>query len=116
MTGQRSGTASVTGLVEVLAVSALENEGIAEVLQKVIQLDNNIRDNGILAARRAEQSREWLWQAIRETLFDSMPEKALLKNRAVDFEQEVSAGRMTASLAARRFVNEIKGHRSGEVS
>jgi len=41
--------------VEVIAVSALEDQGIAEVLQKLFQLHQKRRESGALAARRAEQ-------------------------------------------------------------
>ena len=102
--------------VEVIAVSALEDQGIAEVLQKLFQLHRKRRESGALAARRAEQCRDWLWQAIREAFLESMVGKISPQNRVAELEQEVVAGRMTASLAARQFVNECAGHGSGDVA
>lgn len=102
--------------VEVIAVSALEDQGIAEVLQKLFQLHQKRRESGALAARRAEQCRDWLWQAIREAFLESMVGKISPQDRVAELEQEVVAGRMTASLAARRFVNECAGHGSGDVA
>ena len=102
--------------VEVIAVSALEDQGIAEVLQKLFQLHQKRRESGALAARRAEQCRDWLWQAIREAFLESMMGKISPRGRVTELEQEVVAGRMTASLAARQFVNECAGHGSGDVA
>ena len=102
--------------VEVIAVSALEDQGIAEVLQKLFQLHQKRRESGALAARRAEQCRDWLWQAIREAFLESMVGKLSPRDRLAELEQEVVAGRMTASLAARQFINECAGHGSGDVA
>ena len=102
--------------VEVIAVSALEDQGIAEVLQKLFQLHQKRRESGALAARRAEQCRDWLWQAIREAFLESMVGKISPQDRMAELEEEVVAGRMTASLAARQFVNECAGHASGDVA
>ena len=102
--------------VEVIAVSALEDQGIAEVLQKLFQLHQKRRESGALAVRRAEQCRDWLWQAIREAFLESMMGKISPRDRVTELEQEVVAGRMTASLAARQFVNECAGHGSGDVA
>ena len=102
--------------VEVIAVSALEDQGIAEVLQKLFQLHQKRRESGALAARRAEQCRDWLWQAIREAFLESMVGKLSPQDRLAELEQEVVTGRMTASLAARQFINECAGHGSGDVA
>ena len=102
--------------VEVIAVSALEDQGIAEVLQKLLKLHEKRRDSGVLAARRAEQCRDWLWQAIREAFLESMVGKISPQDRVTELEREVVAGRMTASLAARQFVNASVGRHPGDVS
>nr|MCS5704511.1 methylmalonyl Co-A mutase-associated GTPase MeaB [Acidobacteriota bacterium] len=102
--------------VEVIAVSALEDQGIAEVLQKLLKLHEKRRDSGVLVARRAEQCRDWLWQAIREAFLESMVGKISPQDRVTELEREVVAGRMTASLAARQFVNASVGRHPGDVS
>ena len=102
--------------VEVIAVSALEDKGIAEVLQKLFQLHQKRRESGVLAARRAEQCRRWLWETIREEFLESMVGKISLQDRVAELEQKVVAGRMTASMAARQLVNECVGHCPGGVA
>ena len=102
--------------VEVIAVSALKDQGIAEVLQKLLKLHEKRRDSGVLVARRAEQCRDWLWQAIREAFLESMVGKISPQDRVTELEREVVAGRMTASLAARQFVNASVGRHPGDVS
>jgi LAO/AO transport system kinase len=102
--------------VEVLAVSALKNQGISHVFNNLLELHQKRRETGALAALRAEQSRDWLWQSIREVLIQRALGRIPFQDRVAELEQEVSAGRMTASLAARQFVNECTAHRSGDIS
>ena len=85
-------------------------------LQKLFQLHQKRRESGALAVRRAEQCRRWLWEPIREEFLESMVGKISAQDRMAELEQEVVAGRMTASLAARQLVSESKGHRPGGVS
>jgi LAO/AO transport system kinase len=102
--------------VEVIGISALEDQGIAEVLQKLLKLHEKRRDNGTLSARRAEQCRDWLWQAIREVFLESMVGKISPQDGMTELEREVVAGRLTASSAARQIVNEYTGRHSGGVT
>jgi LAO/AO transport system kinase len=101
---------------EVIAVSALENQGITEVFQKLFLLHQKRRESGALRARRAEQCRDWLWQAIREAFLESVVGKISPQGRVAELEQEVVSGRMTGNMAARQFVKECAGLRSGNVA
>ena len=85
-------------------------------MQKLLKLHEKRRDSGVLVARRAEQCRDWLWQAIREAFLESMVGKISPQDRVTELEREVVAGRMTASLAARQFVNASVGRHPGDVS
>ena len=102
--------------VEVIGVSALEDQGIAEVFQKILKLHKKRQDSGVLTARRAEQCRDWLWQAIREEILESMVGKISPQDGMTELEREVVAGRLTASSAARQIVNEYTGRHSGGVT
>jgi len=102
--------------VEVIGVSALEDQGIAEVFQKILKLHKKRRDSGVLTARRAEQCRDWLWQAIREAFLESMVGKISPQDGMTELEREVVAGRLTASSAARQIINEYTGRHSGGVT
>ena len=98
----------------VIAISALENLGISMVLERIIQLHQTKYENGTLAFRRAEQCREWLWQAIRENLLESAVGEMSPQNRLANLEGEVAAGRMTGSRAARQLVSEVAIQCSGD--
>jgi LAO/AO transport system kinase len=102
--------------VEVIGVSALEDQGIAEVFQKILKLHKKRRDSGVLATHRAEQCRDWFWQAIREEIIESMVGKISPQDGMTELEREVVAGRLTASSAARQIVNEYTGRHSGGVT
>ena len=102
--------------VEVIGVSALKDQGIAEVFQKILKLHKKRWGSGVLAARRAEQCRDWLWQAIREEILESMVGKISPQDGMTELEREVVAGRLTASSAARQIVNEYTGRHSGGVT
>nr|MCS5689530.1 hypothetical protein [Acidimicrobiales bacterium] len=84
--------------------------------QKLLKLHKERRDSGVLAARRAEQCRDWLWQAIREGFLESMVGKISPQDGMTELERDVVAGRLTASSAARQIVNEYTGRHSGGVT
>ena len=93
--------------IPVLGISALEGQGVSGVLEQIIQLHRVMRESGELKECRANQSREWLWQAIRDELLNSMVGKITLEDHVAELEQAVVKGRIPASLAARKLVRDF---------
>ncbi|MCY7315149.1 MAG: methylmalonyl Co-A mutase-associated GTPase MeaB [Rubrivivax sp.] len=91
--------------VPVLQLSALQGSGLPAFWQAVQDLHRSQIDSGAFAQRRREQGRAWMWQQIQAGLqqrFAAHPAVALaLPAMAAD----VQAGRVAASVAARRLLD-----------
>jgi len=86
---------------EVLAVSALEGEGIARVWQLVEQRIAALAASGERDRRRAAQARAALWSEVGEGLLELFKEDAGVAALLGELEAKVAAGNATPTTAAR---------------
>jgi LAO/AO transport system kinase len=98
----RPGTAGWTP--EVLACSALEGSGIAEVWQAVGRHRGALAAGEGLAATRREQSRSWLWAEVQAGLIEALRADAASGALLAELEEEVADGRMLPPEAARALI------------
>jgi LAO/AO transport system kinase len=84
----------------VLTVSALENQGLAELWQKVLEHRALLEKSGRLAQLRRTQTLRWMWSMVDERLRRSLHEHPRVKALAPSIEQAVLAGEQTAALGA----------------
>ncbi len=89
---------------EVLACSALHDQGIGEVWQAVQRHRKALEQSGELAAKRARQARSWLWAEIRAGLVESLQADPASRHEIRALEREVEAGELLPPQAARRLV------------
>jgi LAO/AO transport system kinase len=87
--------------VPVLAVSALQGDGIGEVWAAVERLEDHLRAGGVLDRLRADQSLAWMWDEIREQLVDSFRSDDRVAEQWSTIEAEVRAGRRSPTTGAR---------------
>ncbi len=90
--------------VQVLLTSALEGTGIAEVWKAVEAHARTARESGALAARRADQARDWMWSEVTETLVERVRAEARVRGDVDALEADVVAGRISPAAAARRIL------------
>ena len=83
---------------QVLATSAVDGTGLAEVWEAVLAHRQSLIDGGELDAHRAEQLRRWLWTELREGLLDRFVTERGEEARAA--ERDVVAGRRLPTVAA----------------
>jgi len=88
----------------VMLCSALEGMGVGAVWDALVELTTVARASGGLAARRAEQARDWMWAEITETLVEGLRADARVSAEIEDLEGEVAAGRLSPTAAARRLL------------
>ena len=100
--------------VEVLGVSAAKDEGISDVLMKLIRMHEDMRESGALDKRRGVQLKTWFWNEIRQTLIESVGGLERDEDQIIELEGKVILGQMTGSLAARKFINERVGTHLGD--
>lgn len=93
--------------VPVKAVSVLMNQGVSEVLDILEQFRVQGVENGLIEQHRVKQSREWLWQEVRDGLVDLCNRNPAIAARLRALESEVTAGRVAATVAARKLVDEF---------
>ena len=92
----------------VMTCSSLHRTGIGEVYELLEGYNERFRKDGTLEKRRSEQTRYWLYEAIRNGIFDLVfrdPEMKALLDR---YEQEVSRGAMTSHAAAGSILKTFK--------
>jgi LAO/AO transport system kinase len=93
----------------VLMCSALTGAGIPEVWEAVVEFRDAVA--GALAGLRAEQSREWMWSEVTDSLLDALAADAPTATLARRLESEVSEGTITPTAAARAVVDALLGTR-----
>jgi LAO/AO transport system kinase len=86
--------------VEVRTCSALNGTGVAEAWDIVLRHHEALEGSGELAARRAGQSREWMWSELQDSLIADLKEDTAVRKRLPALEAAVSEGRMPAATAA----------------
>ncbi len=87
-------------IVPVLQCSAVTGSGIAEIWQVTQAFADQMRKNGRLAARRAEQALHWMWHDVTEDLLDRLRQDPDIASKRDKIEAAVLAGRLLPSAAA----------------
>ncbi|MDP6951904.1 MAG: methylmalonyl Co-A mutase-associated GTPase MeaB [Alphaproteobacteria bacterium] len=93
-------TTSPNWRVPVLAASALEGTGIAEVWQAVEDHRTALDESGERDARRAQQALAWMWSEVSETLAARLRASPAVAARLSEVEAAVSQGRESPTAAA----------------
>jgi len=89
---------------EVLTCSALEGRGVAELWQAVGRHRRALEAGEGLAAKRARQSRSWLWAEVQAGLIEALRADPATGQLLAELEEIVAEGRMLAPEAARALV------------
>jgi LAO/AO transport system kinase len=92
----------------VLAVSALENRGMDEVWATILQHAVKLEASGERQARRAEQSRAWMWNLVEEGLRRAFRSDAGVAGRIDELERAVESLKTTPDAAARVLLEAFK--------
>ncbi len=87
--------------VPVLRCSALERKGIDSVWSATLRHCAAMEASGAFAARRAGQSKDWLWSELREGLVERFLADSRLKSRLARAEAKVAEGAIAPTAAAR---------------
>ena len=85
---------------EVLACSALNGTGVAEVWQAVTTFRAAVTADGELREARSAQATAWLWSEIGDTLIDRFRSDATVASLLPNVESSVASGKITPAKAA----------------
>jgi LAO/AO transport system kinase len=92
-------------LPRVLSLSALNGIGVAELWQAACEFRDQATASGRLMARRHEQDEAWMWERIDALLLDGFRSHAAVAAALPALTVDVRAGRVAASVAARRLID-----------
>jgi LAO/AO transport system kinase len=92
----------------VMTCSALKNQGIEDVWDKVTEFSLALSEKGQLAKLRAQQSKAWMWSETAESLIADLKADPNVKNLVPDLEAAVLEGTLPATIAAQRLVESYK--------
>jgi len=84
-----------------LCASALENRGVAEVWQSILEHRAALTASGRLESRRREQSRAWLWKLVEEGMARAFRERPGMPEAIAREEAAVADQQRTPTAAAR---------------
>jgi len=99
----------------VVTVSALEERGMDEVWRIVEEHRAGLGASGVLARKRQEQQRTWLWSMIEDGLRAQFLARDDVKRLLPEMEKAVAGGQLTPTQAARRLLEAGQGTRSRPV-
>jgi LAO/AO transport system kinase len=94
-----------TAGTQVMQLSALQGSGLAAFWQHVTQFRDEQQRSGRLAERRHQQDQAWMWERIEAGLRQRFRAHAAVRAALPAVTDEVRAGRLAASVAARRLLD-----------
>ena len=94
---------------KVQACSALGDEGIAEAWETVQEYRKALGEAGEIEARRAAQSRAWMWSETADALLADLKSDASVKALVSQLEADVTSGNLPATVAAQKLIEAFKG-------
>ncbi len=94
-----------TASTQVLQLSALKGSGLEEFWQTVTHFCDEQTSSGRLAQRRHAQDQAWMWERIEAGLRQRFRSHPAVQAALPDITAEVRAGRLAASVAARRLLD-----------
>lgn len=89
----------------VLTMSALENNGVSEMWDTVLQHRKVLTEAGEFDARRRRQQVDWMWAMVRDAVLDRVLNAPDVKAVRAEVEQQVREGTLTPALAAERILS-----------
>jgi LAO/AO transport system kinase len=90
---------------QVLQMSALKGQGVDAFWAAVTQFRDLQTANGRLASRRQQQDLAWMWERIEAGLRQRFKSHAAVRDALPALTDDVRAGRVAASVAARRLLD-----------
>jgi LAO/AO transport system kinase len=93
---------------KVLTCSSLYGKGISEIWDMVQEYARFVRTGGFLKEKRLEQSRYWMYETIRDGIFQQVFQDKAMKKELEKYERAISEGRITSFMAASAILNKYK--------
>jgi LAO/AO transport system kinase len=89
----------------VVTCSALQDRGLAELWQRVLEHRRLLGDSGELQRQRVEQQLQWMWSIIEDELQEALRAHPGVQSQLPRLERAVREGRTTPAAAARALLD-----------
>jgi LAO/AO transport system kinase len=93
----------------VLTASALNDNGIDDIWQKILEFEEITKQSGVFQERRRSQAIEWVHAIINDSLKTQFYSNAKVKNIIPSIEEKVSNGTMNSAEAAQILLQAYEG-------
>jgi len=94
--------------VQVRTCSSIHQTGIEEIWQMALDYQNHVTANGFLERKRKEQSKFWMYETLREGIFNHAFNDPGMQKELKKHEKAIAEGKMTSFMAAVSILNKYK--------
>jgi len=98
--------------VQVKTCSSLYNTGIDEIWQMAMDYRKHVEENGSLERKRKEQSTFWMYETLREGIYNHAFNDPRMQEELKLHEKAIAEGKMTSFMAAVSILNKYKSRRN----
>ena len=88
--------------------SALTGKGIPELWDVIKKFEKTIKQSGVFEQRRKDQSIEWVFRMIEDTLYDEFYNNEKVQKAISTIKQEILKDKITPTLAAEKLLSIFK--------
>ena len=93
---------------QAFSVSALTGKGVPELWDVIKKFEKTIRKSGVFEQRRKDQSIEWVFRMVEDTLHDEFYNNEKIQRAIDSIKQEIIKDKITATLAAEKLLSIFK--------
>jgi LAO/AO transport system kinase len=88
--------------------SSLYSKGISEIWEMVQDYNSFVTGNGFLQERRLQQSRYWMYETLREGIYNLVFNEPAMRKELESYEKAITEGKITSFMAARSILDKYK--------
>ncbi|HDR68496.1 MAG TPA: methylmalonyl Co-A mutase-associated GTPase MeaB [Bacteroidaceae bacterium] len=92
----------------VVTCSAMQGNGIDEIWSMITEYKALTSENNYFSLKRREQSKYWLYETIKEGIFNRVFQDKTLQNQLNEFEDDIMNGKMTSFHAAMKILSQFE--------
>lgn len=89
---------------QAFAVSALTGKGIPELWEVIKKFDKTIKHSGVFNQRRKDQSIEWVFRMVEDSLRDEFYDNEKVQTAIKSLKEEITKDKITPTLAAEKLL------------
>jgi LAO/AO transport system kinase len=93
---------------QAFTASALTGKGIPELWDVIVKFEKTIKQSGVFEQRRKDQSIQWVFRMVEDTLHDEFYNNEKIQNAISSIKQEIIKDKITPTIAAEKLLKIFK--------